>query len=346
MKALFKKITDIINGLAIIGLLLAYLSSYVDPQDFWPFAFFGLTFKFWLVLNVFLALWWLLLKKKRWLYNTLVIAIGFQFIARDIQFDKSKKSVADFKICSFNTKVQHVYAGGNTSSEINNYLVNNKYDVAVLIEWFNKKGKIDESAFPHQQFVNLKAKRNKYDYGLKLVSKHKILNWERVKYNHFTNNMAAYFDIDINGETIRFVAVHLASNSLSARDYHKMIKVEADEKYKKYALDVVSRIKRGLLRRSKQASSILEAIADSPHPVVILGDFNDTPQSYAYQQLRNGRKDAFIEAGSGTGATFLKPFPLLRIDYILYDKQLECTNYASSQSIQSDHKLVEASFKF
>ena len=125
-----------------------------------------------------------------------------------------------------------------------------------------------------------------------------------------------------------------------------MIKVEADEKYKKYALDVVSRIKRGLLRRSKQASSILEAIADSPHPVVILGDFNDTPQSYAYQQLRNGRKDAFIEAGSGTGATFLKPFPLLRIDYILYDKQLECTNYASSQSIQSDHKLVEASFKF
>ena len=80
------------------------------------------------------------------------------------------------------------------------------------------------------------------------------------------------------------------------------------------------------------------------NPVIILGDFNDTPQSYTYQQLLKGRRDAFIEQGSGWGATYQKPLPFLRIDYILHDEELICTHYQSSSSIKSDHSLVEASF--
>ncbi|MFT6384457.1 MAG: hypothetical protein ACJAQR_001289, partial [Bacteroidia bacterium] len=34
MSKLLKKIADIINGLAILGLALAYLAPFINPQDF------------------------------------------------------------------------------------------------------------------------------------------------------------------------------------------------------------------------------------------------------------------------------------------------------------------------
>ena len=345
MSKLLKKIADIINGLAILGLALAYLAPFINPQDFWPISFFGLSYKLWLLLNIALLLFWLFLGRKRWLYNAFFLAIGIQFIARNVQYNSSDKSETDIKVCSFNTNVQSVYNDGNTSKEINTYLTENKYDVAILIEWLDAKGKISTNAYPHQQFIRLDAKRNKYDYGLRFVSKHKIINWERIKYTHFTNNMAAFFDVEINGEIIRFFTVHLHSNSISSKDYHTLVNVELDDDYKHYALNFAKRLKTQIQRRAEQTNTVLDAINESPYPVVIMGDFNDTPQSFTYQQLKEGRKDAFIERGRGWGATYLKPFPILRIDYILHDEELECTSYNCISDIKSDHALVEASFK-
>ncbi len=346
MNKTVRKIFDTLNWMAIIGLLLVYLASQVDPQDFWPIAFFGLTYKFWLGLNLFLLLVWIILKRKRWFYNALVIGIGFQFIAREIQFNSAENGIPDFKVCSFNTNVQKVYNEGNTSDEIDYHLEANNYDVAVMIEWLNKKGSISSENYPYQQFIRLNAEQNRYDYGLKIVSKHRIIDWEKVKFNHFTNNMSVVFDIEIKGEVIRFVATHLQSNNVSSKDYHTMLNVEAGEEYQDYAKNVVSRIKSAVQTRSNQVKTLLETIEESPYPVIILGDFNDTPQSYAYQQLRSGRKDAFVEQGNGWGATYLKPFSLLRIDYILYDNDFTCIDYKSTSEIASDHKLIEASFKF
>jgi endonuclease/exonuclease/phosphatase (EEP) superfamily protein YafD len=117
-----------------------------------------------------------------------------------------------------------------------------------------------------------------------------------------------------------------------------------NNEYKVYAIEFIHRLKKSSKLRSTQTQTILTSIDNSPYPVIILGDFNDTPQSYTYQKLQEGRKDAFIERGTGWGATYLKPLPFLRIDYILHDDELTCTSYQSSSSIKSDHSLVEASF--
>ena len=345
MKRLFKTFFNLINAIAIIGLALSYLSPFVNPQDFWVISFFGLTYTFWLFINIALLLIWVLSLKKRGIYNALILVIGFQFIARNVQFNNHENTGSDIKICSFNTHVQQIYNGGNTSEAIDQYLTNQKYDVALLVEWLNKKGNINKIAFPHQQFINTQEDNPNSDYGLKLVSKHPILNWERIKYDHNTNNLAVLFDVDVEGQIIRFVGVHLQSNSVSPKDYQTLIYSDLNEEYKIYALAFIDRLKKQSQLRTIQTQTILEAIDNSPYPVIILGDFNDTPQSFTYQQLKEGRKDAFVEKGSGWGATYLKPLPFLRIDYIFYDSELVCTNYQSSTSIKSDHSLIEASFQ-
>ena len=77
------------------------------------------------------------------------------------------------------------------------------------------------------------------------------------------------------------------------------------------------------------------------HKMIVCGDFNDSPTSFAYGTLSKGLKDAFIESGSGLGNTYIGPFPSLRIDYILYDKSFDSYNYKSINTNYSDHKLIE-----
>lgn len=345
VRGFVKRIADFINALAIVGLLLAYLAPFINPHHFWPTSFFGLTFTFWWILNLFLVVFWVLLRKRRWIYNLLFLLAGYQFGARNIQYNPTNVEAYDIKIAAFNANAQQVNYGNNTSNQISDYLTKHKFDVAVLVEWLNKKGKINYESFPHQQFVRLESGKNQYDYGIKIVSKHKIINWERIKYDHSTNNLAAYFDIDINGTIIRYVATHLQSTGIVPTDYQKLVQVELDDHYKNYALGFVKKLKKRVLLRTKQAKTINAVLENSPYPIIILGDFNDTPQSYTYEQLRENRKDAFIEQGNGWGTTYLKPFPFLRIDYILYDNELECTSYSRTTEIKSDHAMVEATFK-
>jgi endonuclease/exonuclease/phosphatase family metal-dependent hydrolase len=317
----------------------------VDPQDFWPVAFFGLTYKAWLFANILFMFIWIFTKSKRWRYNALVLLIGIQFILRNIQFNKVESEESDFKVMVFNTRVQQVYHEGNTSQEINDFAVSNKLDVAFMIEWLDKKGTIDKEAFPYQQSVIIHSHSNKYEYGLKAVSKHKIVNYEKIEYGHFSNNITAVFDIEIKGDIVRFVATHLQTNSLGRSDYSKVLKFDFDQESKDHAKTVVGKMRRSMERRSIQAGKIREVIEASPYPVVVLGDFNDTPMSYAYEQISTDLKDAYMTNGAGWGATYLKPFPLLRIDFILYGEELQCTNFNSTSEINSDHKLLTASFK-
>lgn len=345
MRFILRNILFLFNLFFIAGLGLACLSPFISPAILWPVGFFGLTFKAWLLANIFLLGLWLLAGKRLWVYNLAILLAGSMIIARDIQFNSPDSSPEDFRVMHFNTEVLQVYKDGNTSEALNAYMVDQAFDFVVLVEWFNKKGSIDPKVYPHQQFVKLRSARNRYDYGLMVASRHPILHWERIEYGHASDNMTAFFDVEVGEEVIRIIATHLQSNSLGASDYHRFLDLDFDEEYNEFTRNTAIRLKWSMARRAKQTEKILQVIDESPYPVMILGDLNDTPQSYAYQQLRDGRKDAFVERGSGIGATFREPFPILRIDYILYDPVFDCTSYHESQAVESDHRLIEASFK-
>ena len=75
-------------------------------------------------------------------------------------------------------------------------------------------------------------------------------------------------------------------------------------------------------------------------PIVILcGDFNDTPLSYAYNTISTNLKDAFKESGQGIGQSFVK-LPALRIDYILHNESFKSYNYTKHKQELSDHYAV------
>ena len=82
---------------------------------------------------------------------------------------------------------------------------------------------------------------------------------------------------------------------------------------------------------------------DSPYPIVVCGDFNDTPNSFSYQKIVNGLNDSFLQKGSGFGSTFLGKIPFLRIDYILHSPNVKIQSFTTHKAKLSDHKAIESS---
>jgi endonuclease/exonuclease/phosphatase (EEP) superfamily protein YafD len=106
-----------------------------------------------------------------------------------------------------------------------------------------------------------------------------------------------------------------------------------------------SSLKKGFVRRSKQAELVKSYIDKSPHPVIVTGDFNDTPVSYAYRKIRKGLNDSFVTSGYGAGFTYRGNYPPNRIDYILYDNNLINSFFERKKVRYSDHYPIVAYFR-
>jgi endonuclease/exonuclease/phosphatase family metal-dependent hydrolase len=102
----------------------------------------------------------------------------------------------------------------------------------------------------------------------------------------------------------------------------------------------------------EQSDFVRKELNKSPYPLVVCGDLNDVPNSYAYRHIRQDMRDAFLEKGSGIGKTFtstssrfLGRLPTLRIDYIFADPRFTSTGFYMIRKALSDHYGMFADFK-
>lgn len=91
--------------------------------------------------------------------------------------------------------------------------------------------------------------------------------------------------------------------------------------------------------RYKQAEQLASAIADSPYPVIVCGDFNDTPLSKTYKIFSSVLQDGFLQVGKGWGGTYQQMGNLFRIDYIFASEQLDFLTYKVLDNVWSDHRI-------
>ena len=142
----------------------------------------------------------------------------------------------------------------------------------------------------------------------------------------------------MNKDTIRIYNLHLESLHFGKSDYEVLQNPDLEEKNTWRKLrNVAGKIKRASARRADQANTIKNHIAQSPYPVIVCGDFNDTPVSYTYRQITADLQDTFQKKGRGFGATYAGPLPALRIDYILTDQRFRILSHAVFREADSDH---------
>jgi len=109
-----------------------------------------------------------------------------------------------------------------------------------------------------------------------------------------------------------------------------------------------ARLSNAWSKRAQQALQVQSSVEGSPFPVVLAGDFNDAPVSYAAERLSGTLKDAYgscrPQGGSFLGATYTGQLPFLRIDQMWASPELEVLSYETGAVELSDHRPVQAVF--
>jgi len=153
------------------------------------------------------------------------------------------------------------------------------------------------------------------EFGIAIFSRLPIVGRGEISFGRLTQNHAMWVDVagPGRGDTVRIFNTHLQSMSLDEGDIVAAGSSRAGLKSKGRGL--LRRFVRGAAARAWQADTLVANIRRSPYPVLLAGDLNDVPYSYAYSQLANELQNAWATVGFGPGNTYHGRLPpLLRID--------------------------------
>lgn len=147
-----------------------------------------------------------------------------------------------------------------------------------------------------------------------------------MKEYYFPNsyNKVLQIDLQYNGKTIRLFNIHLQTTGMTPA-------FQGNNLLHTYQLNAKE--------RNRQAQLLAEAVASSPYPVILCGDLNDTPISYAYRKLADKLDDCFLEAGNGWGGTYQPANNMFRIDYTFCSPELKTSTYRLYSNRWSDHRI-------
>lgn len=362
--SVFSKIVIISNLIVVGALLLCYLASVIDPETFWPIAFFGLAYPFILGLNVLFIIYWLLRRPKYALISFAAILIGWGTLTNYIGFRETNaievpKSSANFlRVMTYNVHSFKQFGSKNdefTKDQILNIIRKEQPDVICFQEFFTRrKGeynfkKLVQEVLETQHYYFVPARDNDYEAtGLAIFSKLPIRNKGHIPFETSSGgNEAIFADVKFNGKAIRIYNVHFQSIKFQPEDYSYLKnatqKIEPDVASSRR---IGSRLKRAFVKRSAQVEKLKDHTKTCETPYVVAGDFNDTPVSYTVNYMGKGLQNCFTEKGSGFGITYNGAFPNFQIDYILTTEDFNVKNYRIVKKKLSDHYAVRSDIEF
>jgi endonuclease/exonuclease/phosphatase family metal-dependent hydrolase len=353
------------NIFVAVLLLLSYTAPFINPSTLLFPAFLGLAYPYLLLINLVFLAYWIIRFRKELLISLIVILIGWGHLMNflPLNFSGEKNPVASetettVSFMSYNVRLFDQYKWSkekNPGTGIFALIDEHDPDILCLQEFYtrNRMG---------QREADIRRSLKKYPYysvyytvqsgpssgvGIATFSKYPIIKTSRIPFDNSVNQ-AVYTDIRAGKDTLRVFNIHLQSIRFGQRNYSFLdtLSLKYSNRQLEEVKDIGLRLKDAFVRRADQSKIIHNYIAESPHPVVVAGDFNDTPTSYSYRKIKKGLDDAFREAGRGFGNTYAGELPSYRIDYILYSKDLEATGFRRIKSRYSDHFPVIATLRW
>lgn len=362
---LFDRLLLWISLLLGIVLLLSYLAPITDPRNVWVIAFLGLGYPFLLMANIIMAIIWLLYKSRYALIPVICILIGWKILLSNFGFRFNNDAIASpmpnniLRVMTYNVHSFKRYGASKDSStrhQMLSLIKNEHPDVLGMQEFYTRSRgkyafvdslkKVMRSA--HYYFEPFAFNNNGEAMGMAVFSRLPIINkgFIRLSTESRSSNQCLFIDVKKANRIMRFYSVHLQSIRLDPADYDYLSKAQQGETNMSSSKRIGSKLKRAFLKRSEQVFIVKSHAAQCPYPYVISGDFNDTPSSFAVNQMCKGLKNAFVEKGSGFGRTYNGNFPNYQIDYIMASPNLDIKSYTIVQQKLSDHYPVCSNLLF
>jgi endonuclease/exonuclease/phosphatase family metal-dependent hydrolase len=367
----------LLNVLVALLFIACCLAPRMHPQDWWFTGFLGLFFPYLFVFIFLFFILWLFIRPSLSLFSLFVLIAGIVPFSvhysfhLNTDFDVAKHE--SLRVMSWN--VRHFVP-------FDEYFFNeNKVENQRLV--FDELKKYKPEVVCFQEFISIPSlgKSNPISYlknelgykyvqfsgediynggertGIAIFSRLPILDKGEISFPVSTEGSAestAFVDVKYQDDTLRIYSVHLQSFGFGNREYKVIDELNKDAGYdKSESIHLLKKMRNTFYWHGVQSDFISSEIKKSPHPVILAGDLNDVPNSYAYATLKGDMKDGFLEKGSGIGSTFtsatssiLRLLPTLRIDYIFSDKSFSPLQFIKGGEGISDHAFLISDYSF
>ncbi|MDR1458826.1 MAG: endonuclease/exonuclease/phosphatase family protein [Bacteroidales bacterium] len=349
-----------INIVLILLLVLSAYSDRVSPVNFVVFSFLGIGFPLILLINILFLLWWLIFF--RW-KQLIVCMVGFLLCwdairayvplhAQTQEIPDNCIKVLTYNVMGFNNAQPHQK---NNPNSVLQFIIDSHADIVCIQE--HRTCFIDRllnseqlkkalTMYPYYHFSSVgKDEQNDEISGLSIYSKFPILMTKKIPFESEYNG-AFLSTLDVHGKRLLLVNCHLETNRLSdeeRKQYSDFVKNPDSKKIDAVAGSAFKKLKPAFKIRAAQAEKVATAILQEKSPyIVVCGDFNDTPISYALHTIQGNLKDAFVETGWGLGITYNQNRFYFRIDHILHNRNIQAYNCSVGKLKASDHYPVWA----
>ena len=356
LKKIFRIVLLTLNVIVLGCLLLSAFSGYISPLRFVFFSYLGLFFPFILVANIAVFFAWLFFHQwKQVLLHLIVFGICGGAIYTYCPLHKQIKDIPEdaIKILTYNVmRFNHLKNNdsGDPSNKILQYIQENDADIVCIQEFGASKSDANHltettimnvmKKYPYHFHHSLHFPYQGEVFGLAIFSRFPILSTETVPYESAFNG-SFKTELDIHGKRVTLINNHLESNKLSEEErsnYYQLTKEIDTQSLDAFTQTMTKRLTPAFQTRAIQAQIISQIIKENKNPyLIVCGDFNDTPISYARYKIKADLRDAFVDSGFGLGITYNKYRFLFRIDYILHSKNIKSYNCTVGNLKDSDH---------
>ena len=322
-------------------------SDRLDPIAHPVLACAGMVFPIFLVANLVVLLLWLMVKWRRVWIPIAAFVLAFPSIRIFMPLHTSSEAPEGcIKVLSYNVAAY----GGNyrynqAMDTIFGYLKQQKADIVCFQEDMTVKFNPVEhfpELYPYNDTVHVTPPGYPLINAVGIHSRFPIIRRERIGYESLANGSVAFF-LQIGADTVIVVNNHLESTHLSTDDrqrYKAMMRGDMDRaSTKEETRLILDKLSKAMAQRAEQAKAVSRYIEQHRgYPLIVCGDFNDTPISYVRRTIAQGLTDCYVDTGNGLGLSYNQRGFNFRIDHIMCSSHFKPYNcYVDDKMDASDH---------
>jgi len=348
--------------LVLAAFVFSLLAGVIPTDKVWVFSFFGLIYLPLYIANIGFTALWVIMRRRFWILSILPLVLGFMIFRGHFNIhisDNYTKSKDDLKVMTFNV-CEFNHSDGVAHDEFMQkafaVIKNENPDIICFQDYsLPFEGKYSVAGLQKLLKLPYSANRNYSVYsdnisvnGVGILSRYPVVATQPIAVDSGYTCLSA--DVLYRNQKIRVISIHLQSYALY-KDEKVILNAPRsfsnfdEQRIKKDSRRIAWKLRWALRRRAPEARKVAEFVRSAPYPVILCGDFNDTPASYVYQTISKSLEDPFIANGSGIAKTYNESKYPFRIDYILHSKQFKSLDFKIIPTIISDHNPVTAVLK-
>lgn len=353
VKMLFKSVFVTANVIVVLLFIASAFSDRFSPEKSIFFSYLGLGFPILCGLNLCFVIYWLFLREWRLVliglcaillckgpvanyfpYHSKVDEIAQENVLKVLTYNVMGFGYKDHSDKSPNPIVQYIAGSGA------DIVCLQEYAVGTSKKFLTAQKLIDALPMYKYRSIFPVGVSGRLQFNIAVLSKYPLSKSRKIKYESSFNGSSIH-EVNVKGKTLTLINNHLESFKLTMEDrsrYSSFIKNINTETLDGIKGAIEQKLGPAFRIRARQAEAVAEEIKKAKTDyILVCGDFNDTPISYAHRTIQGSLVDAYAASGQGIGITYNQNFFWFRIDNILHSPNMKSINCTVDKIRYSDH---------